>query len=436
MKKNGGLLCLTLCLALLLPGCSFRQVDELYALPKLPGDYQNLQSKIEEVTVGTGAEYSAPLWGGNTQPVQFQDLDGDGVLEALAFFKVTEDDKPLKIYIFALADEGYEAKAVIEGEGTAISSVAYENLNATPAKELVVSWQKGTDVNTLAVYSMERGEYSELLNTPYTAYETQDINMDNRKELLLIHMDTVEGNRSRVDCYTAENAGLELVSSAPLSQGITALDADTERQGYLKGSLPIPALYVTSLLGEGIVTDIFTWKAGGLENITLSSETGVSSATVRTKGKARPTDINNDAVIELPFPQSQPGSASSTPVLDLWYQYEADGMGNLIFTTYHNFDDNWYFILPDEWVGRVTVSTDTAVIGEKRISFGRWDGERSETFLVIYRLTGPNRHMRNHLGHRFTIQADDTTIYCAEFISDGWKSGLDEAGVKERFKLS
>lgn len=432
MKKYGAALCLALCLAALLTGCGFRPVDELYTLPKLPGDYQNLQTKIEEVTIGTGAEYSAPQWGGYTQPVQFHDLDGDGALEALAFFKVPGEEKPLKIYIFRLTDEGYEVSAVIEGDGTAISSVGYENLNATPAKELVVSWQ-----NSLAVYSVERDEVSELLNTPYTAYEMQDIDMDNRKELLVIHVDKVEGNRSRVDCYAAEKAGLDLVSSAPLSQGVTALDLEAERQGYLKGNLPVPALYITSVLGEGIVTDIFAWKEGALKNVTLNSETGVSNVTSRAKGKANPADINGDTVLELPVPIGQPGGAASTPTMDAWYQYDMDGVGTPVFATYQNFVDGWYFVLPDDWVGKVTVSQDSAaVIGEKRTAFGRWNGEKSETFLIISQLTGPNRHMRNRLGNRFTLLVDDTTIYCAEFIQGVWDSGLNNEGVKERFKLS
>ncbi|HWS41768.1 MAG TPA: hypothetical protein VN421_01625 [Pseudoflavonifractor sp.] len=438
MRKYGVALCLALCLMGLLGGCTFQAVDELYALPKLPGDYQNLQAKIEEVTVGSGAEYSAPLWGSYTQPVQFQDLDGDGTLEALAFFKVPADEKPLKIYIFRLTGDGYEVGAVVEGDGTAVYSISYENLNATPTKELVVSWQKSTDVNTLAVYSVAKYEVSELLNTPCTAFNVVDINMDNHQELLVIQLDTVEGSSSRVDCYGADKAALTLTGSAPLSQGITALESDTTRRGYLKGEVATPGLYVTSVLGDGLVTDIFAWKDETLKNVTLNAETGVSNSTVRARDKAKPADINGDDILELPVPLGQPVGASIVPTLDAWYQFGIDGAATLVCTTYHNFDDGWYFTLPEDWVGKVTVTTDTAVVGEKRTVFGRWDGEKSNTFLTLYRLTGPNRHMRARLGEgeRFTLFADDTTIYCAEFMPGGWSGGLDQAAVKDRFKIT
>ncbi|SBW08385.1 conserved exported hypothetical protein [uncultured Eubacteriales bacterium] len=437
MRKYGVALCLALCLMGLLGGCTFQSVDELYALPKLPGDYQNLQAEIEEVTVGSGAEYSAPRFGSYTQPVQFQDLNGDGTLEALAFFKVAGDEKPLKIYIFRLTDNGYEVGAVVEGDGTAIYSISYENLNDTPAKELVVNWQKSTNVTTLAIYSIAKYEVSELLTTPCTAFNVMDIDMDNQQEVLVIQLDTVEGSGGRVDCYGADKAALTLRGSAPLSQGITALESDTTRRGYLKGDVTAPALYVTSALGDGLVTDLFTWKDEALKNVTLNTETGVSSSTVRARDKAKPIDLNGDDVLELPMPQGQPGGIVGAPTLDTWYQYDVNGNAMLVYTTYHNFDYGWYFILPSGWVGRVTVTTDAAVVGEERTVFSYWDGEKAGAFLTIYRLTGPNRHMRARMGeNRFTLYADDSTIYCAEFTPGGWSGGLDSDGVKDHFKIT
>lgn len=437
MRKYGVALCLALCLMGLLGGCTFQSVDELYTLPKLPGDYQNLQAEIEQVTVGKGAEYSAPRFGNYTQPVQFQDLDGDGTLEALAFFKIAGDEKPLKIYIFRLTDDGYKVGAVVEGDGTAIYSISYENLNDTPAKELVVSWQKSTNVTTLAVYSIAKYEVSELLNTPCTAFNVMDIDMNNQQEILVIQIDTVEGSGGRVDCYGADKAALTLRGSAPLSQGITALESDTTRRGYLKGDVTAPALYVSSAWGDGLVTDIFTWKDETLKNVTLNTETSVSSSTVRARDKAKPIDINGDDVLELPMPQSQPGGIVGAPTLDTWYQYDVNGSATPVYTTYHNFDYGWYFILPSSWLGRVTVTTDAAVVGEEHTVFSYWDGEKSGVFLTIYRLTGPNRHMRARMGEdRFTLYADDTTIYCAEFMHGGWNGGLDKDGVKDHFKIT
>ena len=74
--------------------------EELYALPTLPVKYTELNARITEILEG-GAEYAAPTSGANIQPIQLVDLDGDRREEALAFFRNSGDEKPLKIYVFA-----------------------------------------------------------------------------------------------------------------------------------------------------------------------------------------------------------------------------------------------------------------------------------------------------------------------------------------------
>ncbi|MEG2119462.1 MAG: hypothetical protein RRY53_03840 [Pseudoflavonifractor sp.] len=456
MRKRWLLLCVVVGLTVLLGGCGgdggkkplFRATDDLYTLPKLPEEYRNLQAKIEEVTTGMGAEYAAPLRGTNTQPVQLQDLDGDGVLEAIAFFKVSkagEGEKPLRIYIFRQTGAGYEVGAVLEGKGAAINSISYENLNNSPDKELVVSWQTSVNVYNLAVYSIVENEVVELMSSGYTSYKIMDIDMDNQKEILILYLDTVEGSKSRLDCWDSNADSLVLTASAPMSLGVTG--PDTDLAGYLKGDTPIPALFVTSYYGEGVITDIFAWKDGTLKNVTLRSETkgntapggdtGVSYGTYRVKDSAKPTDINDDSFLELPMSVNQPTDgtvAVDVPVFDAWYQFDLEGNAWLVYTTYHNFDDGWYFVLPEHWEGVTTVE-QTSVVGEKGIAFGHWQGNESRPFFTIYKLTGPNRHMRARMGKRFILTSDGATIYCAEFTPGGWNCGLDEIGVREQFRM-
>ena len=128
MKKHGLRLCLATGLLLLLTGCFSQSVDELYAPPRAPDDYLKLDDKINEV-LNQGGEYAAPLSGELTQKVQLQDLDGDGNMEAIAFFRVSTDERPLKIYIYRQTEEDYEVAAIIEGTGTAINSVSYVDLD-------------------------------------------------------------------------------------------------------------------------------------------------------------------------------------------------------------------------------------------------------------------------------------------------------------------
>ena len=102
------LLCLMLCLvSVTASGCGgigfTLNPQELYSLPQLPTKYDELNTLLGQILEG-GAEYAAPVSGANMQVVQMVDLDDDGQEEAMAFFRNSADEKPLKIYIFAATE--------------------------------------------------------------------------------------------------------------------------------------------------------------------------------------------------------------------------------------------------------------------------------------------------------------------------------------------
>ena len=104
-----------------LSGCSMPELtldpEDLYRLPTLPAKYTELNTQLNEI-LEDGAEYAAPMSGANIQPVQLVDLNGDGREEALAFFRRSEDEKPLKIYVYTAEGDAYRQTGVIEGTGS------------------------------------------------------------------------------------------------------------------------------------------------------------------------------------------------------------------------------------------------------------------------------------------------------------------------------
>ena len=441
----------------LLTGCFSQSVDDLYAPPRAPDDYLKLDNKINEV-LNAGGEYAAPLSGELTQKVQLQDLDGDGVQEAIAFFRVSADERPLKIYIYRQVEEDYEVAAIIEGSGNAIDSVSYENLDDSPSKEIIVDWETVAQRHLLAAYSIDRYEALELMHTDHSGFQIYDIDADGQKELLVLRMaDPSESSTAaptssepanRVELYNFQDGMLELSSSAPLSRDVSG--ASDMACGYLQDM--VPALFVTSTYAEnGQITDIFAWKHEQLENVTLDPETGESTGTVRWSTEVNSTgvsctDINGDGILELPsaYALPDPNNVGTAPNFWAirWQQYDIDGGAHRVYTTYHNSRDGWYFILPDAWEGKLTLSrSDLAGGGERAVIFSYWEGDPNvepEPFLVIYMLTGDNRSMRASMPGRFRLlstEGDADTIYAARLIDGGWNCGLDEEGVKANFAL-
>ena len=446
MKNRGVrvfLLALLLCLGL--TGCFFRAVGELYAVPQPPEDYKALQTRLSEV-IAAGGEYAAPLSGELIQSVQLQDMDGDGLQEALAFFRFPNEELPLKIYIFRQVGEEYELLTRVEGAGAAINSVEYVQLDDEPFKEIIVSWQISDIVHSLAAYSIAPGQTEELLRTDYVGYKAADLDGDGQQELVVLRNPV--GAPPRAELYDFDGV-LSMTGSAPLSGGITAVAEGGIRRGYLVER--VPALFVTSAYAEnGTITDIFTCRDGKLRNITLNTATGESGETIRYYNQVTATDINGDGILELPQPVPLTDYKITTATVNFWLihwrQFDDEGRATRVFTTYHNERDGWYFILPDAWGDDVTLSrSDLPGGGERSVTFSHWEGNEGEeprSFLTIYKLTGTNRMIRAKSGKRFFLYPaqeplnpdDHNTIYAAEF-REGWDCGLTEDEVRERFKL-
>jgi hypothetical protein len=437
-RSAAALLCAA-ALILSLSGCSFHFVtspDELYRLPQLPAQYTELEKSLDAVQTG-GAEYAAPLSGTNIQPVQLMDLDGDGQEEAVAFFRKSSDEKPLKIYIFTAKDGAYVQTAVIEGSGSAVYSIAYSDLDRDGRLELIVGWKVGTELQALSVYSLRGAEPEELMHTNYVKYALADLNQDKRQELVVFHADA-EGS-SVADLYTwVPGASLSLASTARISVTMAELGAGRVRGGTLRGGTP--ALFVSGVENSSTeITDILAIRQNGFVNLALSDVTGVSTQIYRYL-TLYPTDINDDGITEVPAPVSLPTRSDDerTPCYQTnWLSYGADGSVKTAYSTYHDTDDGWYLVLPDAWKDRIAVSRSQSGPGEMVVTFSTRGaaGVPPQDFLAIYTITGESRESRALRDSRFVLSRLAETIFSAKLLDGSGEMGLTEDSLRSAFSL-
>lgn len=443
MKKRIVRLGLLLGLLLGLSGCFSKSVDDLYCLPKLPQDYVTLDDQINTARENLSAEYASPKAGSNTAPVQLQDLDGDGHRESVvAFFRANSGERPLKICVFRQkSDKSYEIAYTLDGDGLSVNSVDYMDLDGDGRKEIVVSWQMGTRQYILTPYQFTETEALELAAITYNqGYVGCDLDGDGCRELMVFRADDSLPDNCWAEYYTFEEGQMIKADAAPLSNGIVG--DSTIREGSLKDN--VPAVYISSRTGDATVTDVFALRGEALTNITRSETTGVSTQTLRYVDIS-PADINRDGILELPEPVAVPEYQSTAQAPNFWLfrwrQFDVDGRSEVVWTTYHNFNDGWYLAIPERWIGQITISRDDSRNnqGERAVVFSRWRGKQDEQpqeFLRIYRLEGENRELRAGLGSRFVLQRTSRLVYAAELIDGGWESGVDKGSLGARFSIS
>ena len=268
-------LLLAAAMSLTLTGCMFRSsVEDLFTLPRVAAEYEGLSQELDDLQK-QGYELVGPSTGQNIQPVQMVDLDNDGLSEALVFMRLQDDEKPLKIFVFRLEDGTYTRFCTIESSGSAIDSVYYQDLNGDGRRELIVGWRISAEVQTVAVYTVER-EPVVLMSSGYNRFTLQDLNGDGIPSLLVLRTD---GNSQSVaEFYGWQDEQMGVAYRCVLSSSMVSLNRGSMVSGRVDADTP--ALFITGVDEQGMAaTDILVFRQDlGLVNLALSgSSTGSGS---------------------------------------------------------------------------------------------------------------------------------------------------------------
>lgn len=430
-KKNVAVLVFALCLCLF-TGCAFSPpAEELYRLPKLPAEYESLEQRIDEM-LSSGAEHAAPTAGSHLQSVQMIDLDGDGTEEAVAFFRKSTDERPMKICLYRENDRSYEHYALIEGTASSLYSVDYSDLDGDGLRELLIAYKSGTGLQVLSVYSLMNDTPTALLTSLYNRYTLFDADGDAQSELAVFYGD--EAGHCAVDCYAFGGGEVQRLAAMPLSFAVSELRSVVDGRLSDGGR----ALFVTGVSeGSVAVTNI----------LTLHEENG--HRTLRRVGDALgemfwflelyPADIDGDGVTEVPdgvvFP-SDDLEGESYYRID-WRQYDAEGESAVVQRSFRNSADGWSVKLKENWDGLITLRRKTSA-EENSVTF-LWLQENGEMlpFMAIHAITGEAREVRAVRGERFVLARQVDTVYAAEFFEANTlvPAAMDDSSLRESFSL-
>lgn len=418
-----------LMMSVLLCGCEFgSNVEELYTLPKMPEEYTGLNQQLEELRT-QGYEYNAPMSGQYLQPVHMVDLDGDRTVEAVAFFRKNNDEKPMKIFVYKAVEGSYELLCSVESSGSSIDSVRYVDLNGDEQLELIVGWKMAADVQTLAVYSVRR-EALPLMTGSYSRYTVEDIDSDGVSELFVLRGDS--STAPVMEVYTWQTNILTVAHQCVLSSSMTELSRGSIVNGTtMEGR---NAVFVAGVTEQNrAVTDVLVWQSnffgnGSVVNAAADDATGRSTI-VQTYRQLQPDDINGDGITELPAPEK---SGTQNDTLVQWCQCSTTGYTYMVSETYHSQSNGWYFVLPESWWDRVSAFEQETTPGENQVLLSV-DGE---PVVAIYTLTGENRESRATVGERFLVRRQTGVVYAAELLEYADLYGMDQSMLRSGFNMT
>jgi len=437
VKRKWGLL-LAVLLPVFLSGCMLSaSVEELYSPPQLPEEYQALSAHVEAI-LASGAEYTSPTSGTNLQSVQLEDLDGDGHEEALAFFRMSSEERPMRIYIFRAVGDTYEQAALIEGSGTSIHSIRYLDMDGDGVKEILVSWRVSAEVQAMAVYVLDGMEPVLTMSAAYARYEVVDLDDDDYQEVVVLRSDETGSGGALADYYDWEGKSLSLRSAARLSVTVAELQwVDTGTLASGETAVLVTGRSTGVEETSRAVTDILIYREPDLTNIALSGTTGVSSLIARFVN-LQPTDINGDGFVDVPMSAELPAQEGETYWKIYWICYDSNCQAADSVITYHNLTDSWYLEIPSEWDGHFTVRQDNSSATEHATTFYTYGGGGiGQELFTIYTLTGGGRDTQAAQGDRTVLRWQTNATYLVGYTEayETWHYRVNAERLQADFRV-
>ena len=341
-------------------GCDLFAFDteELLSPPTLTGDLSLIADAITASAKGNYT-FKYPSRGNYRSAVVQEDINGDGLLEAFAFYGMTEGENyTMAINMLQNDNDVWKSVAVQKIVAGGVDKIEFCDLDSNGVKEILVGWEiYGTSEMQLAVYSFKDSELNQLMLQKYTHFTTCDLDDDEKNEVLIIRSATAENNNIAA-LYLVGDLGVTLVSACTLDSNSKTFNEPIV--SYL--STGKPAVYIDEIKGVGAVTEVLFLEKGVLVNPLNSIATLETVDTLRSASFTT-TDINSDGIVEIPIQLEVPSVTESDVneklYLTNWCSFNGELLVNQV-TTMINQDDGYYYTIPAKFVGRIAIRKDTS----------------------------------------------------------------------------
>lgn len=353
--------------------------------PKPSGELYNIQKTLETY-VGGSVSLVYPESGRYRSAIITKDLDGDGKPEVFSFYKTSTDDKTAVLHINYIRwtdAGGWVSVSDIEVKSSGVESVEFATLDHSGLPKIIVSWSRFSAVDKqVSVYEMNAGILAEVTSESYSVFSTCDFDGDGVSDIVAVHLDK-EAGTSTASLLSLTEQGFTKNSSCMLDGNVTSY-YEPVISSLADGT---PAIFIDAAKSTGMITEVLCISDGTLISIFSSPEVlgGENVRTLRASS-VRSSDFDGDGSVDIPLAEKLPSPAgtqeSDVTYMTTWNRVD----GNMLTPMDHtiiNYVDGYYVIIPDEWVGNITMQRNLDI--RQRI-ISRWSPDEKAAGEEIVRL--------------------------------------------------
>lgn len=431
-------LCLTISVLIILNlcGCGLFafQTDELLSPPSLTGELAPIAEAVKASTDGTyNLEY--PSRGDYRSAVVQEDIDGDGIPEAFAFYSVTEDNATV-MYVNAIVNDNGTWHSAARQKITAggVDKLDFCDLDGDGVDEILVGWEiYGTSEMQLAVYTLGKDTLTQRMLQKYAHFVACDLDEDGKNEILLVKTDFTQQINTASLFEFSENGVTEIAFCELDSAAKTVNEPVVATLSTGKA-----AVYIDEIKGVGAVTEVLFTEKGKLVNPLFQADTRQTLSTLRP-AVFSVRDINGDGILEIPVQENVPSVSNSgineKLYLTAWCSFNGEALTKQI-TALVNTDDGYYYTLPAKWLGNIAVLKDTDSNLREFYKYNPEDMTVGES--IVYIKTVDTEDWKNgkyKADGVYEIMNNGEKTFICGISNKAEKEGLTVDEIKSNFKL-
>ncbi len=349
---------LSVLIAISLCGCDIftAETEQLIMPPALTGDMKPIGEALSSSIEG---EYTLkyPLGGAHRSPVILNDIDGDNIFEAFAFYSQNDGEMDcMHLNVICRKGEKWESVFDQKVQAGGVDKIDFCDLNADGTLEIIVGWTVyASSEKQLAVYSLENGVLSQRFVHEYANFICCDLDGNDENELFIHRFDAVNSINEAL-LFTLEDAGVLELSGCGMDK--TARTASVPLLSVLSDGTP--AIYIDETKDAGMITEVIYYSKGALVNPLLEAESGENIKTLRANALPS-SDINNDQIIEIPVSEIMKASEGLQNAEKVYYTKWCSFNGKALtskLVTLFNTSEYYFLHVPEKWIGNIALIRD------------------------------------------------------------------------------
>lgn len=290
----------------LLCGCNIADLsfEESLRPPRTMGDEAEIEKLISK-TAGSNYTLKYPKSGSYRSAIIMNDLNGDGVDEAIAFFKGKDETAGVHMLLMYDQDGEWKTSGDYVTETTDVDCVDFADIDENNGLEIIVGYTTYTpNVNFLACYTYSNGVTDTIqAGQNYSSFYCGNLDNNGKSEIITLSLFNAENQaKASMLSYSKEKKQIFVKASAPMDPNVVKIKSIgmSDFDGSVKG-----VVVDGSFASEELVTQViyYNQSLAVLRNPLYKEKQ--KNPTTRTVGVLS-TDFDGDSKLEIPMAEKLP----------------------------------------------------------------------------------------------------------------------------------